>query len=246
MKKQTKSKHQKALKRRKVEGKAKKKGKGSKGEKLRKTKSDDVKKRESGMVNSDDSIISSKPLEWEHYQFITINVIDDVFQVMEDDALRDYFRALKNESENVHLLVTANIDRVLAIQNQIEWGKNVWLGVSISDQSEVDRIDKLRNTGAYVKFLSLEPLRGPLEELNLENIDLLIVGGESGIDCQPIPEEWVLSLRDQCLKNKVSFTFTKWGGNSVDEPEPILEGQRYKGIPKKGLDFLILSDSISN
>ena len=106
------------------------------------------------------------------------------------------------------------------------------MGVSVESQKYVERIDNLRISGAKVKFLSLEPLLGPLKDLNLKNIDWAIVGGESGYGFRPIKEEWVLEIRKQCEDSGVPFFFKQWGGFNKKKTGRLLEGRTYDEMPK--------------
>jgi len=118
------------------------------------------------------------------------------------------------------------------MDSNINWPKNVWMGVSVENTSYVHRIDLLRSTHAEIKFLSLEPLLGPLPNLNLTGIDWVIVGGESGPKARPIKEEWVVDLRDQCLAASVPFFFKQWGGVNKKKAGRLLEGRTWNGVPE--------------
>ena len=112
------------------------------------------------------------------------------------------------------------------LDRQLHWAPNIWMGVSVENESYIDRIDHLRRTGAAVKFLSLEPLLGPLEGLNLDGIDWVIVGGESGPGAREIKADWVKSIRDQCLNAGVPFFFKQWGKRQFnpDATDPTIAG----------------------
>ena len=106
------------------------------------------------------------------------------------------------------------------------------MGVSVEDQQYTSRIDDLQNIGAQIKFLSLEPLLGPLRKLNLKEIDWVIVGGESGPGARPMDEAWVLDIRDQCLRAKVPFFFKQWGGVNKKKAGRQLEGKTWDQMPR--------------
>jgi len=105
------------------------------------------------------------------------------------------------------------------------------MGVSVEDEKVVHRIDDLRNSDAFIKFLSLEPLIGPLPDLNLENIDWVIVGGESGRKFRPMKPEWVQDIKNQCKANNVPFFFKQWGGSNKKASGRILDGKTYDEMP---------------
>ena len=105
------------------------------------------------------------------------------------------------------------------------------MGVSVEDSCVLDRIDELRETGAKIKFLSLEPLIGPLNGLNLNGIDWVIVGGESGPGARQMKKEWVIDIRDQCVEEDVHFFFKQWGGTHKSKTGRELDGQTYDEMP---------------
>jgi protein gp37 len=107
------------------------------------------------------------------------------------------------------------------------------MGVSVEDEKVTNRIDDLRKTSSYIKFLSCEPLIGPLDNLNLKNIDWVIVGGESGRKPRPMKKEWVLNIRKQCIDDKVAFFFKQWGGTNKKKTGRLLNGRLYNQMPKK-------------
>jgi protein gp37 len=114
---------------------------------------------------------------------------------------------------------------------QIEWPENVWMGVSVENQDYVSRIDCLRRTGARTKFLSLEPLLGPIQHLDLAEINWAIVGGESGPGARPVLQEWVTDIRDQCVAVHVPFFFKQWGGVRKKRAGRALEGRTWDEMP---------------
>jgi protein gp37 len=120
---------------------------------------------------------------------------------------------------------------LLELSPMLPWSARIWMGVSVENQSYTFRIDHLRQTGAMVKFLSLEPLLGPLPGLNLEGIDWVIVGGESGPGARPIDPAWVLEIRDQCVDAGVPFFFKQWGGTRKKKSGRELEGRTWDEMP---------------
>jgi protein gp37 len=107
----------------------------------------------------------------------------------------------------------------------------IWMGVSVENEKYLDRIDDLRRTGAQIKFLSLEPLLGPLPKVNLKGIDWVIVGGESGPGARPVDPVWITDLRDQCLKAHVPFFFKQWGGIHKKKAGRTLDGRTWDEMP---------------
>jgi protein gp37 len=128
-------------------------------------------------------------------------------------------------------VLTKPSERVLSLSGQLAWAPQIWMGVSIENEKYAHRIDDLRKTAAHVKFLSLEPLLGPLPELNLRGIDWAIVGGESGPGARPIDPAWVTDIRNQCLKAGVPFFFKQWGGVRKKQTGRSLERRTWDEMP---------------
>ena len=113
----------------------------------------------------------------------------------------------------------------------LSWQPNIWMGVSVESQEYKFRIDHLRETEAHIKFLSLEPLLGPLTNLNLQGIDWVIVGGESGPGARAMRSEWVLDIRDQCRAAGIPFFFKQWGGTNKKKSGRLLENRTWDEMP---------------
>ncbi len=128
-------------------------------------------------------------------------------------------------------VLTKRSSRLAELAETLDWPPNLWMGVSVERDDYRFRIDDLRRVPAAVRFLSLEPLLGPLAELNLSGIDWVIVGGESGPHCRPMKEEWVLDLRDQCTAANVPFFFKQWGGTRKKKTGRILDGRSHDAAP---------------
>lgn len=154
-----------------------------------------------------------RPLRWRKPQRIFVNSMSDLFHI---DVPKDYVRRVFDVMVEAHWhqfqVLTKRSGRLLRLSKELPWPKNIWMGVSVENSDYVRRIDHLRNTGAHVKFLSLEPLIGRLPNLDLRNIDWVIVGGESGPAARPMDPSWVREIRDQCIRAGVSFFFKQWGG----------------------------------
>jgi protein gp37 len=128
-------------------------------------------------------------------------------------------------------VLTKRADRLSALSEQLPWADNIWMGVSVENKPYTYRIDHLRDTGAAIKFLSLEPLLGPLDNLCLDGIDWVIVGGESGPGARAMKTEWVISIRDQCVEAGVPFFFKQWGGVWKKKFGRTLEGKTWDQMP---------------
>lgn len=172
------------------------------------------------------------PLSWTKPRKVFVNSMSDMFH---DDVplgfIQRCFDVMTKASQHTFQVLTKRSERLLSINDMINWPPNVWMGVSVENEDYTYRIDDLRKTKAVVKFLSLEPLLGPLQNLNLTNIDWVIVGGESGPKSRPMREEWVQEIRDQCNLNNVPFFFKQWGGTQKKKAGRLLEGRTWDEFP---------------
>lgn len=173
------------------------------------------------------------PLEWKRPQMVFVNSMSDLFHkdVPAEFILR-VFAVMRQASWHTFQVLTKRADRLLQVNPMIDWPENVWMGVSVENEDYSFRIDDLRRTHAKVKFLSLEPLLGPLPGLNLEGIDWAIVGGESGPGARPMAKEWVTEIRDQCGKARVPFFFKQWGGFNKKLSGRALDGRTWDEMPQ--------------
>src|SRR4051794_36320474 len=153
------------------------------------------------------------PLKWKKPRVVFVNSMSDLFH---KDAPKDFilrvFDVMRRASWHVFQVLTKRSDRLLELSTKIDWPDNVWMGVSVESAKYSFRIENLRQTMAKLRFLSLEPLLGPLKNLDLDGIHWVIAGGESGPGARPMQEEWVMDIRDQCLDADVPFFFKQWGG----------------------------------
>jgi protein gp37 len=173
------------------------------------------------------------PLRWKKPQRIFVNSMSDLFhhEVPLEYILR-VFATMRVASWHQFQVLTKRSGRLLASSDKIDWPSNVWMGVSVESTEYTARINHLRKTGARTKFLSLEPLLGPLEGLDLSGIDWVIVGGESGPGARPMAPEWVTSIRNQCRKASVAFFFKQWGGVQKKRTGRVLDGRTYDDMPR--------------
>lgn len=176
----------------------------------------------------------SEPFRWKKRRIVFVNSMSDLFHKdISDEFILKVFEVMKN-TEHVYQVLTKRADRLLDFDKNVlkgKWPHNVWMGVSVEDKKVVDRIDYLRQTKARVKFLSCEPLIGPLYNLNLNNIDWVIVGGESGPKSRRMDEDWVIDIMEQCDKADVRFFFKQWGGNNKKKTGRKLLGKTFDDMP---------------
>jgi len=175
-----------------------------------------------------------RPLEWKRPHMIFVSSMSDLFhESVPLDFIQKVFDVMRRASWHTFQVLTKRSKRLLDLSQVIDWPTNVWMGVSVENSNYTFRIDHLRQTDAHIKFLSLEPLLGPLPDLDLHDIDWVIVGGESGPGARPIREEWVIDIRDQCLTSNVPFFFKQWGGVRRKRNGRMLRGRTWDEIPGK-------------
>ena len=176
------------------------------------------------------------PLHWKFPQMIFVNSMSDLFhEEVPVEFIQKVFDVMISASWHTFQVLTKRSSRLFELDEQITWPENVWMGVSVENQSYTFRIDHLRKSCAKIKFLSLEPLLGPLSKLNLEGIHWVIVGGESGPGARPMNPAWVLDIRDQCQKANIPFFFKQWGGINKKKTGRKLEGRTWDELPAMAL-----------
>jgi len=172
------------------------------------------------------------PLGWKTPQVIFVNSMSDLFH---EDVPKDFIDrvldVMRRASWHTFQVLTKRSARLRDLSRAIEWPAHVWVGVSIENEHYLFRVEHLRHTGAHIKFLSLEPLLGPLPNLDLHGMDWVIVGGESGPGARPMAKEWVVDIRDQCIAARVPFFFKQWGGVRKKQAGRILEGRTWDQMP---------------
>ncbi len=172
------------------------------------------------------------PLAWKRPRMVFVNSMSDLFH--EDVPLPfilEVFATMGRANRHVYQILTKRSQRMLELDRFLPWGPHVWMGVSVESEEYGFRIEHLRNTRSKVKFLSLEPLLGPLPNLDLSGLDWVIVGGESGSGARPMRPEWAAQIRDQCLEAKVPFFFKQWGGARKRRHGRLLEGRTWDEMP---------------
>lgn len=172
------------------------------------------------------------PKTWKKGRRIFVNSMSDLFH--EDvpvDFIEAVFGVMTNTPRHVYQVLTKRAERLHDVAPRLKWSSNVWMGVSVESSDFVERIEWLRATEAKVKFLSLEPLLGPLPALDLREIDWVIVGGESGPGARNMDPAWVRDIRDQCVEARVPFHFKQWGGVVKSATGRVLDGRTWDEEP---------------
>ncbi len=173
------------------------------------------------------------PARWKKPQAVFVNSMGDLFhEDVPASFILAVFDVMRRASWHKFQLLTKRSDRVAELSSQLDWAGNIWMGVTVENADYEYRIDHLRSTGAEVKFLSLEPLLGPLSGLDLSGIDWVIVGGESGPGARPVRENWVTDIRDQCKRDSVPFFFKQWGGANKKKAGRLLDGRTWDEMPR--------------
>ncbi|MBL7811043.1 MAG: phage Gp37/Gp68 family protein [Bacteroidetes bacterium] len=175
------------------------------------------------------------PYTWKKPKVVFVNSMSDLFHKdVPVEFIQRVFKVMKDNPQHVFQVLTkrADILRYYDSEGLLEWTHNIWMGVSVENAKVENRIKLLRETKARVKFLSLEPLIGPLKNLTLDGIDWVIVGGESGRKPRPMKEEWVTDIKNQCVQSNVAFFFKQWGGTNKKKAGRVLEGKTWDEMPE--------------
>ena len=173
------------------------------------------------------------PLDWKTPQTIFVNSMSDLFHKdVPFDFILQTFEVMNLASLHRYQILTKRSERLAELSPKLPWRHHIWMGVSVENSNYTNRVDDLRKTSAHVKFLSLEPLLGPIPIMNLKGIDWVIVGGESGPGSRPMRPEWVVDIRDQCKKSGVSFFFKQWGGINKKKAGRTLDGRTWDEMPE--------------
>ena len=174
----------------------------------------------------------SLPYTWGGSKMVFVNSMSDLFHPsIPISFIKDVFMVMNQNPQHVFQVLTKRANRLNEIHHRLNWTENIWMGVSVEDNRVLNRVDLLRNTNAQTKFLSCEPLIGPLHNLNLNNINWVIVGGESGHTPRPMNPEWAIQIRDLCNRENVPFFFKQWGGKNKKESGRLLNGRIYSQMP---------------
>ena len=174
-----------------------------------------------------------RPKKWVKPRVIFVNSMSDLFH--EDvplEFIQRVFDTMTQCPQHTFQILTKRSQRLLELSDKLTWPENVWMGVSIEDKHVQYRIHDLQEVPAHVRFLSCEPLIGPLDDLPLDNIHWAIIGGESGPGARPIQTEWVDSILAQCRQANVAFFFKQWGGTRKKTTGRTLNGRTYDELPQ--------------
>ena len=172
------------------------------------------------------------PIRWRRPRMIFVNSMSDLFHEDVPEAfLRRIFDVMTKTPWHRYQILTKRAERLSRLAPSLPWPENIWMGVTVEEGRYMGRVDHLRKTPATVKFLSLEPLLGPVADLRLDGIDWVILGGESGPGARPLNASWVVDIREKCQKANVPFFFKQWGGVQKKKAGRLLEGRTWNEIP---------------
>lgn len=178
--------------------------------------------------------VLGEPYKWKNSKVVFVNSMSDLFHSkVPIEFIQSVFKVMNENPQHVFQVLTKRSDLLLEYDRRklLKWTHNIWMGVSVEDSRVKHRISDLRKTKAKTKFLSLEPLIGPVNKLNLKKIDWVIVGGESGRTPRPMDADWVLDIQDQCIDADVAFFFKQWGGTNKKKTGRILGGRTWDEMP---------------
>lgn len=191
-----------------------------------------VKKYDRGFSPTTHESVLDLPIRWKKPRIIFVSSMGDLFhEDIPTDFIKKTFGVMAEAERHIFQILTKRSERLLEIRNELPWPENVWMGVTVEDDDHQFRIAHLKATDAHIKFLCLEPLLSPIPRLELDGIDWVIVGGESGPNSRPMAKEWVIGIRDQCAAAKVAFYFKQWGGRDRKKTGRILDGRIHDEMP---------------
>lgn len=175
----------------------------------------------------------AEPLSWRKPQRIFVNSMSDLFHDnVPTEYIQSVFDVMNQADWHQYQVLTKRAERLEELSDKLPWAPHIWMGVSVENKDYLWRIDHLRRTKAHIKFLSIEPLLGPLGKINLRGVDWVIVGGESGPGARSMNAEWVTEIKDQCVRAGGAFFFKQWGGVQKKRHGRELEGRTWDEMPE--------------
>ena len=173
-----------------------------------------------------------EPRSWRQPRIVFVNSMSDLFHKnVPLDFIKEMFAVMNKCAAHTFQVLTKRAERLAEVSSELQWTPNIWMGVSVEDEDTASRVDHLRITGSKTRFLSCEPLLGPLTKLDLTGIHWVIVGGESGPGARPMKEEWVQDIKKKCHAASVPFFFKQWGGVNKKKAGRALDGRVYGEMP---------------
>ena len=175
----------------------------------------------------------AEPLNWRQPRLVFVNSMSDLFhRSVPSDFIEAVFEVMNRAPQHTFQVLTKRPGRAAVLGRRLRWTPNIWMGTSIESNRWIGRLTHLRKIGAQTRFLSLEPLLGPLPDLDLHGVDWVIVGGESGPRARPMEADWVREIRDNCVGNNVPFFFKQWGGVFKKRTGRTLDDRTWDQMPR--------------
>lgn len=172
------------------------------------------------------------PYKWKKPRTIFVNSMSDLFHKdVPLEFIQQVFKVIEDTPQHQYQILTKRSERLVELTKSLNWSSNLWMGVSVEDEKVMSRIQDLKKCDANIKFLSVEPLIGPLPNLDISGIDWVIVGGESGPRSRPMKPEWVLDIKNNCQENQIPFFFKQWGGVNKKKTGRVLENRTWDEMP---------------
>lgn len=193
-----------------------------------------VKKYKRGFQVAEHPSVLEEPLRWRKPRLVFVNSMSDLFhEAVDSDFIQAVLRVMNRSLHHAFQVLTKRPDRALGLNRELNWTSNIWLGVSIESARWLSRLETLRLTSARTKFVSLEPLLGPLSDLDLSGVHWVIAGGESGPGARPVDPNWIREIRDSCVAGRVPFFFKQWGGVNKKRSGRVLDGRIWDEMPDR-------------
>ncbi|WP_300463699.1 phage Gp37/Gp68 family protein [Desulfobacula sp.] len=179
------------------------------------------------------SDLLNMPLKWKKPKTIFVCSMGDLFHKdVPESFIKSVFTIMNKAHWHTFQVLTKRSKRLLKLKDRLKWTDNIWVGVSVENNNLIKRIDRLREVPAIIRFLSIEPLLGPMRKMDLSGIDWVIVGGESGPGARPMEEKWVINIKNQCVKHDIPFFFKQWGGTNKKKAGRLLRGKIWDQMPE--------------
>lgn len=174
------------------------------------------------------------PLHWKKPRMVFVNSMSDLFhEEVPFEFIKSVFDTMVDANSHCFQVLTKRAERLAEVSQNLPWPQNIWMGVTVENNEYIDRVKLLRKTDAAIKFISFEPLIGPIDDLDIRGIDWVIVGGESGPRSRPMNESWVLDIKQQCSELGIPFFFKQWGGTNKKKNGRLLKGRTWDEMPSK-------------
>lgn len=177
-----------------------------------------------------------EPRKMKKGKMIFANSMSDLFHNdVPLEFIQEFFKMMNETPQHTYQILTKRSERLKELSPLLDWTDNIWMGVSIENEDYLYRMEDLKQCGAKLKFISAEPLLGPLPNMNLSGISWIIAGGESGPKSRPMEKDWVLDIKNQCDEQSIAFFFKQWGGTNKKKTGNLLDGVKYEAFPKVDL-----------